>query len=359
MNIETTAFNLKSALSALSGAVERRNTIPVLGTVKVSDGKLSATNLDMEVAVVIQTIGKAEGAAAIDFFRLSALAKHIPADETVSISEDDHLAAVKFNGSEYRLPSCPASNYPEFGQVAGERTIADNIGIVAALRRVRFAISTEEVRYYLNGVALVEKDGIAYAAATDGRRLSILALPVMPAGAAGSIIHRETVNYLCARKGEPKAVTFQTDKPRALFEYDGLTLSAKLIDGKFPEIWRVIPQNTVPHLTCNRERLLVVLRRIAAFVPDQGRVVKITGSDGGVLSLSARTGVTSADEHIVGVECLPFEAGYNVRYLIEALTALNGETVTLAAQVGQISGSPATLTSDGDDLKIVIMPMRV
>lgn len=359
MNIETKAANLKSAMAVLSGVVERRNTIPVFGTVKMSKGKLSATNLDMEVSVSIPTIGNPKGEAAIDFFRLSALAKHIPSDETVSISETDHLASVKFNGSDYRLPSCPASDFPDFGAVTGERTAADNIGLVAAFRRVRFAISTEETRYYLNGVALIEKDGKPYVAATDGHRLALLELPILPTGSAGSIIHHGTVSYLCSAKGEPKAVTFQTDKPRVLFEYDGLTVRARLIDGTFPDVFRVIPTETVPHLTCDRERLLSVLKRIFAFSADHWRGVKLTGNVGGSLSLSAGDSESSAAENLDVIQCEVFEAGYNVRYLIDALQALRGETVTLAARKGEAAGAPAILTSEGDDLKVILMPMRV
>lgn len=358
MNFETTAGNLKSALSAMKGIVERRNTIPILGTVKMADGKFTATNLDMEVTVSVPATGKPKGEAAIDFFRLSALAKHIPSDEAVSINESDGLAKVKFNGSDYSLPSIPATNFPDFGSIPGERTIADNIGLVAALRRVRFAISTGETRYYLKGVALIEKDGVAYAAATDGHRLAMLPLAVMPSGAARSIIHHETVAYLCARKGEPKAITFQSEKPRALFEYDGLSLSAKLIDGVFPDIFRVIPTTTTPHLVCDRAALLTVLRRIGAFAHDRWQGVKIA-ADGQSVKLSSGGLEFSASETITAIDCKTFEAGYNMSYLIDALSALTGDTITIAAQEGAIAGAPCIISSEGDQLQTILMPMPV
>lgn len=362
MNIETTAGNLKSALAAIGGIVERRNTIPVLGCVRFANGKLTATDLDIEATVSMPTTGKHKGAAAIDYSRLAALAKHVQPDEAISIKDDDGLATVTFNGSAYSLPSIKASDFPDFNEVTGERTATDNAGLVAAFRRVRFAISTEETRYYLNGVALLEDaDGHAFAAATDGHRLAVQPISFMPTGAKGQIIHHRLVSYLCSQKSEPKAVTFQEDKPRALFEYDGLTVSAKLIDGTYPDIWRVVPKDTVPHFTVDRLKLLTVLRRIGAFTTSSSidwRGIKITAETGQIV-LSHSNAETTIRE-AVPAECLEaFDVGYNIKYLIDALSALTGETVCFQAQKDQIAGSPCTVTSENDPLMVVLMPMMV
>src|SRR5690606_33845678 len=92
----------------------------------------------------------------IDYFRLSALMRHVDADETVVIAETDSVAGISFNGSNYSLPSLPASDFPEFRKFDGARTVTDNMGLAAAMARVAFAISTEETRYYLNGIAFLE-----------------------------------------------------------------------------------------------------------------------------------------------------------------------------------------------------------
>lgn len=362
MYLETTASNIRSALGLLSGIVERRNTIPVLGTVKIADGKIVATNLDMEATVCIPTLGKMKGAAAIDYARLSSLAGHIQPDENVTIQVDDGLASIGFNGSRYTAPSISASDFPEFDDVSGERSDIGNAGLVAAIRRVRFAILTEETRYYLNGVALIENaDGEAFAVATDGHRLAIQPISFMPSAGKGQIIPRGLITYLCGRKVEPKAVTFSGGKPRVQFDFDGLVVKGKLIDGTYPDIWRAVPKEPVHYLSADRAKMLTVLKRIAAFVGAGGndwRGVKLTG-DGEKLTLTAERSAESASETIPAQCSEPFAAGYNIRYLVDAVSALTGETVSLASEKGQIAGAPATITSNDDDLRVVLMPMRI
>lgn len=358
VQIETTAGNLKSALAALGGIIERRSTIPVLSTVRIGGGTIEATNLDIHAKVALPTIGKTKGKAAIDYHGLAALARLTPADEHVSINDDDGLATVAFNGSEYRLASLPVSDFPDAGKAAGTRSLTGNMGIVAAMRRVMFAISTEEIRYYLNGVAFMQDaDGETCVCATDGHRLAYVPIPAAPNGCAGKIVPRQVVAFLAARKAEPVAITFDTDKPAAHFEFDGLSVFAKLIDGTYPDIWRVIPKEPSPRLTVHRDVTLAALRRIAEFSSDRWRGVKLSAA-GDTLTLTAGSGERSAKE-IVPAELQgePFECGYNVRYLIEALSRFGGD-VTLACS-GNIAGEPAALSAVNDSLRVVMMPMRV
>lgn len=358
MKLATTASNLSTALKCLRGVIERRNTIPILGAVKFEAGKLVGTNLDMEAEVALPCVGKPQGVAAIDYFSLVRLAGRIDADETVTIDEADDLASIAFNGSEYSLPSLSAADFPASRAVEGARTLTHNAGLVAAMRRVRFAISTEETRYYLNGVSILnDGDGNPVLAATDGHRLAMLPLPFAPDGSIGSIIHAGVVAWLCARKGEPKAVTFAAEWPAVKFEYDGLTLGAKLIDGTYPDIFRVIPRNALEYLSVDRRAMLVVLRRIASFV-ETARAVRIEAADGGVL-LTVKAGERAAREFVSAEVPTPFCAGFNCRYLIDALSAFTAERVSFAAAPKEAAGSPSLITAADDPLRVVVMPMRV
>lgn len=358
MHLETTAGNLASAMKLAAGIVERRNTIPILGCVRIGKGKIVATNLDQEIEIALPQIGKGKGESCVDYFRLSALIRQVDADETVTLAENDALTEISFNGSAYKLASLPARDFPEFPKLDGERTVTDNMGLAAALARVAFAISTEETRYYyyLNGVAFLNGPDGPAVCATDGHRLAVHPVPLMPDGAAGTIMPKDTVAYMAARKREPKAITFGNLRMRA--EYDGMTLSAKLIDGTYPDIWRVIPQGTVQAFTADRARLLNVLNRISCFAIERNRAVKLTGA-GGVLTLYVKTPDGEGRETIDCEMNEPFDVCYNCHYLIQALATLSGERVTLASIPGEISGSPATIKSDGDTLLIVLMPMRV
>lgn len=368
MKMQTTAGHLRAGLRLFRGIIQRRNTIPVLGTVRFADGRMIGTDLDVELSVALPTIGKMEGAAAIDYFGLDALVRHVD-DEELTITEANHSAAVSFNGSEYRMASCPVADHPDFGAIDGQRTATGNLGLVAAMRRVRMAISSEETRYYLNGVALLNGPAGPVLAATNGHQLAMMPLDAMPEGAAGAIIWKDTVHWLCAQKREPDACAFagvepgsDRPRPRARFEFAGMTLSAKLIDGTFPDIFRVIPRDPQTLFSIDRARLLRVLYRMRDFGGGRARAVKLAGSDGALtLSLTYAAEDRQAVERLPleGGASAPFEGGFNVDYLVSILSELRGEQVTFAPERGDFASSPCLITSADDKLRVVLMPMRV
>lgn len=359
MKLETTASNLHSAMKCLKGIMERRNTIPILGAVKFSAGKVTGTNLDTEAEIALPTMGRQDGETVIDYFGLAALAGLIDADEHVALTEKDGLAHVAFNGSEYELASYPTTDFPEMIAPEGERWLTGNAGLAAAVKRVKFAVSTEETRYYLNGVAIMKQpDGVVVAAATDGHRLAMAPIDAAPDVAIGKIIPSDLANYITARKGEPKSVIIDSGRPKARFEYEGMTLTAKLVDGTFPDIFRVIPADAKPYFTVARASILPALRRLQAFSTDGARAIKLAGRSG-QLTIEAHYGERVGRESVaVEITTEPFEVGYSVRYLIQALEAFASETVTLSS-TDRIAGDPAILTSKDDRLRIVLMPMRV
>lgn len=359
MKIQTTAGQLNAALRQMAGIVGRRNTIPVLSTVKFDGGRLIGTSLDIEAAVALPTIGNAEGSAAIDFFGLSALAAHIDAAEPVTVAEEDGVAKVSFNGSVYQMASYPASEFPLFGEIEGVRSATGNLGLVAAMRRIRFAMSTEETRYYLNGVAILNSpDGQPIIAAADGHRLAYMPLDGAPEEAFGAIIWQPTVHLLARQKAEPTAVWFDRDRHRAKFDFPGLTLSAKLIDGAYPDIFRVIPRDARPVFSVDRRRFLAVAKRMRSFSQTREGVKLIGKHD--CLALELNAFGQRAAEHLDwhGDAPEPFECGYNLGYLISALAELSGDVVTFSAD-GGLAGAPVILGCEGDPLCIVQMPMRV
>lgn len=369
MKVQTTAGQLRAGLRLFRGIIHRRNTIPVLGMVRFRDGRLTGTDLDTELSVALPSIGAMEGAAAIDWFGLDALAGNIDGGEEMTISEANNLATVAFNGSEYSMASLPVADFPDFGAVDGARSSTGNLGLVAAMRRIRFAVPSEEVRYYLNGVALlVAPDGSALVAATNGHQLAMLPLDAMPEGAAGAIVPRDVVHWLCAQKREPDACIFggvepgDKSSPRARFDFADMSLSAKLIDGTFPDIFRVVPRDPPPAFTVDREPMLRVLMRMRDFGAGRGRGVKLSGEDG-VLTLSlvyALEGRQATEKLATTMAAsAPFTGSYNVDYLISILSEMRAGRVTFAPERGDLAGSPCLITGDDDALRVVLMPMRV
>lgn len=367
MRVQMTAGQLAAGLRQFRGIIQRRNTIPVLGMVRLAGGCMTGTDIDMELSVALPTIGSMDGEAVIDYFGLAALSGCIDPDESLTLTESERLATVAFNGSEYRMASCAVNDYPDFRPVEGARTLSDNLGLVASMRRVRFAISTEDTRYYLNGVALINGPNGPVIVATDGHRLAMMPLDVMPEGAAGSIIPSCSVHWLCAGKREPEAVCFDGADGKqakcARLDLPGsVKLSTKLIDGTYPDIFRVVPREAQPVLTMERLPLLRVLVRMREFGSWRGRPVKLK-CDGDALDLTLVSVVNerSATERLPVEQgkAKPFEAGFNIDYLISALSELRGDDVVFAPDKGEASNSPHLLTSTDDPLRIVQMPMRV
>lgn len=298
MHIQMTAGHLRAALGSFGKIVERRCTAPILTGVKFSGNRIVGTNVDIEASCTIPTIGQPKGEAVVDYFALSSLAAHIDGAEEVTLSEEKGLATVTFNGSEYRMPSYPANDFPDFGDVAGKGSAGGNLGLVAAMRRVRFAISTEEIRYYLNGVAIVEgRDGNPMLVATDGHRLAMMLIDGAPAEWAGAIIQTGTVNHLVQCGHEPTAVSFDLEHRRSRFELPGQVLKAKLIEGTYPDVNRVIPVNAKPVFSIQRAGMLRVLKRLRAFSEGWRECVKLIGTPDG-LRLEIAQSERSAVEHI-------------------------------------------------------------
>lgn len=384
MKAQTTAGQLRAGLRLLRGIVDRRCTIPVLGTVRASNGSLTATDLDNEVTVTLPTIGDMDGGVCLDWRGLSALASHIDPDEVMTLEEAGGLASIGFNGSSYRMASCPVGDFPALTMADGAVTKARNLGLIAALRRVRFATSREETRYYLNGAALLTgPKGEALVAATDGHRLAMMPIGTMPEGASGAIIWNRTLAWLCNQRQEPESCTFSgvevvqaedgkpvTRHPRARFEFAGISLTAKLIDGAFPDIFRVIPSDPQPVFSADRPKLLRVLARIRAFGAG-AHGIKLAGSKGELtISFADKFEARDARE-ILQVdmgERPDFMAGYNINYLLDALRQLRGDKVTFSASgdpgatapvTNPLGNNPTLITCDDDQLRIVQMPMRL
>ncbi|MBB2973969.1 hypothetical protein [Mesorhizobium sp. RMAD-H1] len=298
MHIQMTAGHLRAALSSFGRIVERRCTVPILTGVKFSGNRLVGTNIDIEASCTIPTIGQPKGEAVVDYFALSSLAAHIDGAEEVTLSEEKGLATFTFNGSEYRMPSFPANDFPDFGTVKGVRAETGNLGFVAAMRRIRFAISTEEIRYYLNGAAIVNgRDGRPMLVATDGHRLAMMPIDGVPADWFGAIIPIGAVNHLVMRGHEPISIAIDLEQRRARFYLPGHQMSAKLIDGAYPEVNRVIPVDARPVFAVDRAGLLRVLRRLRSFSEGWREGVKLIGTSEG-LRLEIAQSERSAVEHI-------------------------------------------------------------
>ncbi len=369
LTIERAAL-LKS-LGHVQSVVERRNTIPILSNVKVGakDGRLNlnATDMDLDIAESVEAEVATPGETTAPAHTLYEIVRKLPEGSQVELEtgDGDNLT-LRSGRSRFTLSCLPTEDFPVMagGDLPGEFRLpaAELRGLID---RTRFAISTEETRYYLNGIYLhaSQRDGVDVlrAVATDGHRLASVEMP-LPEGAAGMpgvIVPRKTVaelRKLIDETGEDIIVALSETKIR--FSFDDAVLTSKLIDGTFPDYERVIPSDNNKVMEVDCKQFAEAVDRVSAISTEKSRAVKLAVGGGHlVLSANSPDNGTASEELEVAYAADAIEIGFNSRYLLDITQQIEGD----AAQfVMSDSASPTIVREVGDASALyVLMPMRV
>jgi len=359
-------------LTHVHRVVERRNTIPILSNVLIrSDGgaiSLKATDLDLEVVETVAAMVEVPGATTVPAHMLHDIVRKIPegAEVRLETSADGATMTLAAGRSRFSLQMLPESDYPDI--TAG--TFTHSFKIKAGelkwlIDRTQFAISTEETRYYLNGIYLHTVDGedgpMLRAVATDGHRLAQAEMP-MPDGAGGMpgiIVPRKTVGEVQRLLEEPDTeVAIELSDSKIRFTIGPVVLTSKLIDGTFPDYVRVIPKGNDKVLEVEREDFTRAVDRVSTVSSERGRAVKLSLTEGTlVLTVNNPESGMATEELAVSYDAAPLDIGFNSRYLLDIAGQVGSETMRFRLSD---AGSP-TLAEDTDDPRLlyVLMPMRV
>ncbi|EAV44930.1 DNA polymerase III subunit beta [Stappia aggregata IAM 12614] len=370
MLIETTAGELKTALMSVKPAIQRRSTLPILSAVLIEDGAVIATDLDMEIRVKF-AVKKCEGSAVIPFNQLYDLVRLLPADRSVRLQDTEYKNGgvfVTFQGGRYFLPSYSVVDYPRFSMPEDVREIASPQGLLVALEACQSFMSTEETRYYLNGVCFGrDKDDTGVLVATDGHRLiahdyahDCDGSPILPRAMIVALLR------LC----EPEKVLLHEQKMEFVLPGGGY-LRCKLIDGTFPDWQRVVP--TIPpgspRLFFEPLEMVSILNRLelgrgcrkragASFCVD---IATNAAGDLAIVSSEGMGGEECAERIESGraIDWTKLSGGIwsgNSGYIKE-LCRLNfsADQVELTAEG---SGTPTVMRHEESKALMVIMPMR-
>ncbi|MFO1012959.1 MAG: DNA polymerase III subunit beta [Caulobacteraceae bacterium] len=363
---------LLKALGHVQSVVERRNTIPILSNVLLSADRdriaFSATDLDMEIID--------EGLAQVDVpgqitapaHTLYEIVRKLPdgADVSLTFTGEDPRLLVQAGRSRFNLPVLPAGDFPMMSADGLSGRISIDTGdLIRLIDRTRFAISTEETRYYLNGLYLhtVVEDGAAKlrAVATDGHRMAVADMPAPEGavGAAGVIVPRKTVQEarrLLEDAGENVELQLSAQKVR--FEFAQAALTSKVIDGAYPPYDRVIPKDNTRVMTVDNKLFAAAVDRVATISAERSRSVKLAIEPGkAILTVRNMEAGQGVEELEVDYDGEPFEIGFNARYLLEVCGQIAGES----AEFRMADSSSAILVLDPADagVKYVLMPLRV
>ncbi len=371
MRVTLERSNLLKSLNHVQRVVERRNTIPILSNVllKADDGTLTlkATDLDIEVTETTPASIEQTGATTVSAHMLYDIVRKLPdgSEVMMSVSDDNGLSLIS-GRSQFRLQMLPESDFPDL--TAGEFSHTFRMACTdfkALIDRTQFAISTEETRYYLNGIYFhaVEDEGemMLRAVATDGHRLAQAqtAAPDGSGGMPGIIVPRKAVAEVQKLLEEPDAsVTIELSDTKIRFTVNQVVMTSKLIDGTFPDYNRVIPAANDKELLLDRSTFAAAVDRVSTISSDRGRAVKLSLTDGQlVLSVNNPDSGSAEEEIAVGYSADPLDIGFNSRYLLDITNQLSADETTFMLAD---PGSPTLIREKGEAGALyVLMPMRV
>jgi len=361
---------LLKGLSHVQSVVERRNTIPILSNVLIdatADGqlKLMATDLDLQINESVAAAVDQPGATTVSAHTLFDIARKLPEGSQVSLSAAEGKMTIVAGRARFQLGTLPRDDFP----VIAEGELPTQFELPAEtlkqiIDKTRFAISTEETRYYLNGIFWhVADDGqpVLKAAATDGHRLARVTLP-RPDGAEGMpdiIIPRKCVAELRKLLDEiDGSVGVSLSASKIRFDLGQALLTSKLIDGTFPDYSRVIPTGNDKILKIDPRSFEEGVDRVSTIATEKTRAVKMAlDRDKITLSVTSPENGTAAEEVPGDYAAMGFEIGFNSRYLLDILGQIEGDSV----EVHLADASAPTLIRENDKSPAlyVLMPMRV
>jgi DNA polymerase-3 subunit beta len=372
MKVTVERADLLKSLGHVHRVVERRNTIPILANVLVRAEKsalnLKATDLDLEVIESIAAEVAPGGSTTVPAHMFYEIVRKLPEGSQVVLeaSGDRAVLAIRAGRSRFTLQTLPESDFPDLAAVDMTHKFALNAADLKRLiDKTQFAISTEETRYYLNGIYLhaagTGKTATLRAVATDGHRLAQADLP-LPSGAVGMpgvIVSRKAVNEVQRLIEDSEVdVAVELTSSKIRFSLGDVVLTSKLIDGTFPDYGRVIPTGNDKELVVDKRDFEAAVDRVSTVSSERGRAVKLSLSAGRlVLSVTNPDSGSATEELEVEYDADPIDIGFNSRYLLDIAAQIDGEVAVLKLAD---PGSP-TLIQDKDakGTLYVLMPMRV
>ena len=365
MKLTATREDLLSPLQSVIGVVERRQTMPVLANVLLAarDNKLSITGTDLEVELVASTQVSVQqsGDITIPGRKLLDIFRSLPEKTSITLATDGERVSLRAGRSRFTLTSLPAAEFPLVEEINAQQTLNVAQGEFRRLiDKTHFSMAQQDVRYYLNGL-LLETDGKALrAVATDGHRLAIAEMTLEGKARATHqvIVPRKGVLELQRILGTEGTIELAVGTNHVRAQIGDIRFTSKLIDGRFPEYGRVIPASPPRMVEADREALRQALQRTAILSNEKYRGIRLTARPD-LLTIQAHNPEQEEAEDQVEVSYKgeEVEIGFNVNYLLDALSAIDGDKVEIGLTD---SNSSCLIHAPGTaHTRYVVMPMRL
>ncbi len=367
MKLKVKREELLRPLQLVNGVVERRQTLPILANMllRAGDGQLTFVGTDLEVEMIASLrLGKMDGGeATVPARKLFDICRALPEGAELSLEVNGEQAVVKSGRSRFRLVTLPVNDFPSLEELEVKRTVRlPERALRALIERTHFAMAQQDVRYYLNGLLLEMGDGTLRAVATDGHRLALSDCEAETGSGERQqvIVPRKGVTEMLRLLGdEDDPVTLELGSNHVRLRVRDVSLTSKLIDGRFPDYERVLPDDGDKQVAVDRELLRSALNRASILSNEKYRGVRFTIGDG-VLRAQAHNPEQEEAEEELEVEYSGegIEIGFNVSYVLEALAAIETEQVSIFLSD---PNSSCLIRPNGEESssRYVVMPMRL
>lgn len=357
---------LLKPLAQVVNVVERRHTLPILSNllVRVQGGQLELTGTDVEVEMVSRVAAEEteSGETTVPARKLFEIVRALPDGSRVMVSQREDKVTVQAGRSRFTLTSLPANDFPSLDEMeATDRVQVPETGLRELLERTAFAMAQQDVRFYLNGLLFDLRSDALRCVATDGHRMALCEIPLEEGhpGKRQIIVPRKGVQELQRLlEGSDRVLELELGRNHIRVKRDDVTFTCKLIEGKFPDYEAVIPIGADREVKVDREALRASLQRASILSNEKYRGIRIEVARD-LLRISAHNPEQEeAQEELeaqTSVEGLAI--GFNVTYLLEALSALRDEFVVLQLRDG--TSSALVRGADHQRVRHVVMPLRL
>lgn len=354
-------------LQSVCGIVEKRHTLPILSNVLIEKTgeqlMLLATDIEMQIRTSTVSSGAETVAVTVAARKLQDILRSLPESAEVSLTLDERRLQLKAGKSRFNLQTLPAEDFPRMAEAGGKTTVLKltQKQFKRQLALVQYAMAQQDIRYYLNGLLLVAQGGEFKLVATDGHRLAYAGENIggQTEERIEVILPRKTVLELSRQLADnDEALEISLTPTQARFSFGNVEFVSKLIDGKFPDYERVIPQNQAKIIKLERDQLQHSLQRAAILTNEKFRGVRLVLAPGSLKILSTNAENEEAQEEIeIDYSGDALDVGFNVNYLLDILNNVAGDVIEI--RLADSNSSALMTLPDNERFKYVVMPMRI
>lgn len=370
--IQTNRDALLKPLQSVIGIVERRHTLPILSNILIekTGENLSIIATDLEIQITATSICQDE----LPDFSITTSAKKLqdicrafPESSQISLEKDDSRLQIKVGKSQFNLQTLPSNDFPKLVPSGENRYCLKTTQktLKYLLNLVQYAMAQQDIRYYLNGLLLVVESKLLRVVATDGHRLGMACSPLEniedteERSPQEVILPRKTVIELIKLLSDKdEEVTIEISQNQTRFSFANIILVSKIVEGRFPDYNRVIPADYQNHIQIDRILFLQSLQRASILSNEKFRGVRLVLTQNSLRTICNNSEQEEAQEEIeVSYTGEPLDIGFNVNYLLDVLTNLNNNSITLS--FGDANSSGLFTIPGNEYFKYVVMPMRI